>query len=41
MRPPQQPVQQEMVIGEYLGGYKNKAKKGKSKNTKKKKVNVA
>jgi hypothetical protein len=40
-RPPQQPVQQEMVIGEYLGGYKNKAKKGKSKNTKKKKVNVA
>ena len=41
MRPPQQPAQPEMVIGEYLGGYKNKAKKGKSKNTKKKKVNVA
>jgi hypothetical protein len=40
-RPPQQPAQPEMVIGEYLGGYKNKAKKGKSKNTKKKKVNVA
>jgi hypothetical protein len=40
-RPPQQHLQPEMVIGEYLGGYKNKAKKGKSKNTKKKKVNVA
>jgi hypothetical protein len=37
----QQHLQQDMVRGEYLGGYKNKAKKGKSKNTKKKKVNVA